>query len=62
MHSDFCMLADFAFHDSGRNNVECGVDRCDGNFLSGSAAPVHLELGHQTCAVLSKFFLEFTVE
>lgn len=56
------MLADFAFHDSGHNNVECGVDRCDGNFLSGSAAPVHLELGHQTCAVLSKFFPEFTVE
>ena len=62
MHSDFCMLAGFAFHGSGRNNAECGVNRCDVNFLSGSAVPVHLELGQRTRAVLSKFFPEFTVE
>ena len=62
MNSDFCMLAGFAFHDSGHNNTEHGVDRCDVNFLSGSAIPVHLELGQQTRAVLSKFFLAFTVK
>ena len=56
------MLAGFAFHGSGRNNAECGVDRCDVNFPSGSAVPVHLELGQWTRAVLSKFFPEFTVE
>lgn len=59
MHSDFCMLAGFAFHDSVHNNAECGVDRCDVNFLSGSAVSVHLELGQQTRAVLSKFCLGF---
>lgn len=51
-----CMLAGFAFHDSGHNNAECGVDRCNVNFLSGS------ELGQWTRAVLFKFFLDFTVK
>lgn len=56
------MLAGFAFHYSGHNNAECGVDRCDVNFLSGSAVPVQLELGQQTHAVLSEFCLEFIVK
>lgn len=33
VRSDFCMLAGFAFHDSGHNNADCGVDRCSVNFL-----------------------------
>jgi len=56
------MLAGFAVHDSGHNKAECGVDRCDVNFLSGSAVPVHPELREQTHAVLSNFFLEFPVK
>lgn len=48
------MLAGFAFHDSGHNNADCGVDRCNVNFLP-SQRILSLASGHMLFC--PKYFL-----
>lgn len=61
VYSDCFVFSGFAFDHSSLSEAECAGDRCSVKFPSGSV-PVHLELGQQTHAVLSKLFHDFTVK